>query len=44
MMPAVPYRAFSDLTREGFKSFVEAEKAVIESVTIERPEERRATS
>jgi hypothetical protein len=33
MMPTVPYRDIPDLTREGFRSFVEAEKAVIESVT-----------
>jgi len=33
MMPTVPYREIPDLTREGFRSFVEAEKAVIESVT-----------
>jgi hypothetical protein len=41
MMPAVPYRDIPDLTREGFKSFVEAEKAVIESVT-NRPEATKA--
>jgi len=40
MMPPVPYRDFPDLTREGFKSFVEAEKAVIESVT-KRPEPKK---
>jgi len=33
MMPTVPYRQIPDLTREGFRSFVEAEKAVLESVT-----------
>lgn len=33
MMPTVRYRDIPDLTREGFRSFVEAEKAVIESVT-----------
>ena len=33
MMPTVAYRDIPDLTREGFRSFVEAEKAVIESVT-----------
>lgn len=41
MMPTVPYREIPDLTREGFRSFVEAEKAVIESVT-RRPEAKRA--
>jgi len=40
MMPTVPYREIPDLTREGFRSFVEAEKAVIESVT-RRPEPKR---
>ncbi len=40
MIPAVPYRDIPDLTREGFRSFVEAEKAVIESVT-KRPEMKR---
>lgn len=40
MMPSVPYRDIPDLTREGFRSFVEAEKAVIESVT-RRPEPRK---
>jgi hypothetical protein len=33
MMPAIPYKEIPDLTREGFRSFVEAEKAVIESVS-----------
>jgi hypothetical protein len=41
MIPAVPYRDIPDLTREGFRSFVEAEKAVIESVT-RRPEMKKA--
>jgi hypothetical protein len=41
MIPAVPYRDIPDLTREGFRSFVEAEKAVIESVT-RRPEVKKA--
>ena len=41
MMPSVPYRDIPDLTREGFRSFVEAEKAVIESVT-RRPETKHA--
>ena len=41
MMPTVPYREIPDLTREGFRSFVEAEKAVIESVT-RRPEPKKA--
>ena len=41
MMPTVPYRDIPDLTREGFRSFVEAEKAVIESVT-RRPEVKKA--
>jgi len=41
MMPTVPYRDIPDLTREGFRSFVEAEKAVIESVT-KRPEAKKA--
>jgi hypothetical protein len=41
MMPVVPYREIPDMTREGFKSFVEAEKAVIESVT-KRPEMKKA--
>jgi hypothetical protein len=41
MVPAVPYRDIPDLTREGFRSFVEAEKAVIESVT-RRPEVKKA--
>lgn len=41
MMPTVPYREIPDLTREGFRSFVEAEKAVLESVT-KRPEARKA--
>src|SRR5271165_4095404 len=41
MMPAVPYKDIPDLTREGYKSFVEAEKAVIESVT-KRPETKKA--
>ena len=41
MMPTVPYREIPDLTREGFRSFVEAEKAVIESVT-RRPEAKKA--
>jgi hypothetical protein len=40
MMPTVPYRDIPDLTREGFRSFVEAEKAVIESVT-KRPEAKK---
>ena len=40
IMPTVPYRDIPDLTREGFRSFVEAEKAVIESVTT-RPEPKR---
>ena len=40
MMPTVPYREIPDLTREGFRSFVEAEKAVIESVT-RRPEPKK---
>ena len=40
MMPTVPYRDIPDLTREGFRSFVEAEKAVIESVT-RRPEPKK---
>jgi len=40
MMPSVPYRELPDLTREGFRSFVEAEKAVIESVT-RRPEPKK---
>jgi len=40
MMPTVPYREIPDLTREGFRSFVEAEKAVIESVT-RRPEHKK---
>ena len=40
MMPTVPYKDIPDLTREGFKSFVEAEKAVIESVT-NRPEAKK---
>ena len=40
-MPAVPYKDIPDLTREGYKSFVEAEKAVIESVT-KRPEPKKA--
>jgi len=40
MMPSVPYREIPDLTREGFRSFVEAEKAVIESVT-RRPESKK---
>jgi hypothetical protein len=41
LMPTVPYREIPDLTREGFRSFVEAEKAVLESVT-KRPEPRKA--
>ena len=41
MVPTVPYRDIPDLTREGFRSFVEAEKAVLESVT-RRPEPRKA--
>ena len=41
MMPAVPYKDIPDLTREGYESFVEAEKAVIESVT-KRPETKKA--
>src|SRR5271165_443746 len=41
MIPTVPYRDIPDLTREGFRSFVEAEKAVIESVS-KRPEARKA--
>jgi len=41
MMPAVPYKDIPELTREGYKSFVEAEKAVIESVT-KRPETKKA--
>jgi len=40
MMPTVPYKEIPDLTREGFRSFVEAEKAVIESVT-KRPEAKK---
>ena len=40
MMPTVPYRDIPDLTREGFRSFVEAEKSVIESVT-KRPEVKK---
>jgi hypothetical protein len=40
MIPTVPYREIPDLTREGFRSFVEAEKAVIESVT-RRPEMKK---
>lgn len=40
MIPTVPYRELPDLTREGFRSFVEAEKAVIESVT-RRPEVKK---
>jgi len=40
MMPTVPYREIPDLTREGFRSFVEAEKAVLESVT-KRPEGKK---
>lgn len=40
MMPTVPYREIPDLTRKGFRSFVEAEKAVIESVT-RRPEAKK---
>ena len=40
MMPTVPYREIPDLTREGFRSFVEAEKTVIESVTL-RPEPKK---
>jgi len=43
MMPTVPYRELPDLTREGFRSFVEAEKAVIESVT-RRPEPKKTTA
>jgi hypothetical protein len=43
MMPSVPYREIPDLTREGFRSFVEAEKAVIESVT-RRPAPKSATA
>ena len=41
MMPTVPYKEIPDLTREGFRSFVDAEKAVLESVT-KRPEPRKA--
>lgn len=41
MMPAVPYREIPGLTREGFRSFVDAEKAVLESVT-KRPEAKKA--
>jgi hypothetical protein len=41
LMPTVPYREIPDLTREGFRSFVEAEKAVLESVT-KRPEAKKA--
>ena len=40
MMPTVPYRDIPDLTREGFRSFVDAEKAVIESVT-RRPDQKK---
>ena len=40
MMPTLLYREIPDLTREGFRSFVEAEKAVIESVT-QRPEPKK---
>jgi hypothetical protein len=43
MMPTVPYREIPDLTREGFRSFVEAEKAVIESVT-RRPEMKKTAT
>jgi len=43
MMPTVPYREIPDLTREGFRSFVEAEKAVIESVT-RRPAPKKTTA
>src|SRR3974377_1523947 len=41
MMPTVPYREIPDLTREGFRTFVEAEKAVIESGT-KPPEMKKA--
>ncbi len=37
MIPPVPYMAIPDLTRESVKSFVDAEKAVIDSITGRRP-------
>jgi len=43
MLPTVPYRELPDLTREGFRSFVEAEKAVIQSVT-RRPDVKRVAA
>lgn len=33
MIPPIPYMAIPDLTREGVRSFVDAEKAVIDSIT-----------
>jgi hypothetical protein len=36
IIPPVPFMAIPDLTREGVKSFVDAEKAVIDSITGKR--------
>ncbi len=43
MIPPIPYMAVPDLTREGVRSFVDAEKAVIDSITGRRPATKAAT-
>ncbi len=43
MIPPMPYMAIPDLTREGVRSFVDAEKAVIETITKRRTEPKTAT-
>ena len=40
MIPPIPYLAIPDLTREGVRGLVDAEKAVIDSVTRKRAEAR----
>lgn len=40
MIPPIPYIAIPDLTREGVRGFVDAEKAVIVSMTRKRAEAR----
>jgi hypothetical protein len=42
LIPPIPYMAVPDLTREGVRSFVDAEKAVIDSITGRRPATKAA--
>jgi hypothetical protein len=43
LIPPIPYMAIPDLTREGVRSFVDAEKAVLDSITGRRPAVKAAT-